>query len=142
MGKRVKGGLLGFVFLGVAAVGGIFALKFALFAVSAAGSRSADSIILEVHKGQSPNELTHLLITQGVVADGRSFIWLGRLTRQWKKIKAGEYKLAGAMSPLEIFATITSGVSVPHPITVREGENMYEVAADVEAKGLGTKVQL
>jgi UPF0755 protein len=42
------------------------------------------------------------------------------------------------MSPIEIFSTLTSGISAAHPITVREGENFYEIANDLEAKGLAS----
>jgi UPF0755 protein len=43
------------------------------------------------------------------------------------------------MTPLQIFSTLTSGVSVAHPVTIREGENMYEIATDLEHKGLAVK---
>ena len=71
---------------------------------------SQDSYIL-VHKGENPNEVTRLLMAEGVISDSKSFIWVGRLGRQWKRIKAGEYKVSPAMSPIEIFAILTSGIS-------------------------------
>ena len=43
------------------------------------------------------------------------------------------------MTPLEIFTILTSGISTTHPVTVREGENMYEIAEDLELKGLFTR---
>jgi cell division protein YceG involved in septum cleavage len=45
------------------------------------------------------------------------------------------------MSPGEIFDVITSGVSIAHPVTVREGENMYEIADDLAAKGLSVRAR-
>ena len=43
------------------------------------------------------------------------------------------------MTPLELLGVITSGISVVHPVTVREGENMYEIAADLASKRLATR---
>src|SRR4051812_33196512 len=90
-------------------------------------------IYLIVRKGQSSVEISKALASQGIVSDGKLFAWIGRLTFQWKGVKAGEYKLSPSMSPFEIFSTITSGISAAHPLTIREGENMYEIAGDLQS---------
>lgn len=102
-----------------------------------------EEVIIEIRKGQNSRELARLLVTNGVISGGdeRNLLWLGKISRQWKKIKAGEYKVSPAMTPIEIFGVITSGISVAHPVTVREGENMYEIGADLESKGLAPKVR-
>jgi UPF0755 protein len=46
------------------------------------------------------------------------------------------------MTPIEVLATITSGISIKHPVTIREGQNMYEVAAELEAKRLATQARV
>src|SRR3954462_8987071 len=120
---------------GVAVYGG----SLALYAFSAAKPGATTASIILIHKGQSPNEIAKLLETEGSIVDPGRFISVGKWTRQWKRIKAGEYKISGAMSPLELFGVITSGVSVVHPITVREGENMYEIAADLASKRLASR---
>lgn len=109
------------------------------FALTPVNSNSQEEKIIEVHKGESPNEITKNLITSGVISNGKELIWLGRLTRQWKRIKAGEYQVSAAMTPLEILSIVTSGISVSHPVTVREGENIYEISDDLAAKGLAEK---
>lgn len=109
------------------------------FAISALKPGALDSAYIQVKKGESPTELTKKLVAAGAIEDSRQFFWLGRLTRQWKHIKAGEYKVSPSMPPLEIFGIITSGISAAHPLTVREGENIFEVADDLVAKGLATK---
>ena len=43
------------------------------------------------------------------------------------------------MTPMEIYATLVSGISVAHPVTVREGENSYEIADDLASKKLVTR---
>ena len=98
-----------------------------------------NTVVLEVRKGTLPNDLARQFLLNKVIEDSRSFLLLGKLTRQWKNMKAGEYRFSAAMSPLEIFSILTSGISIPHPITIREGENIYEIAADMQTSGLTTK---
>ena len=111
---------------------------FGYTAVTPKNSSAPDDVV-EVHRSDSHAAIIKLLVSKGVIDHPTLFNWIGRVTRQWKGIKAGEYRVSAAMSPLQIFSTLTSGISIVHPITVREGENMYEVAADVEAKGLATQ---
>lgn len=108
----------------------------ALYSFSPVAAGSREAVIVEVQKGQGPREIIRALESAGVVREAENFLWLGRITRQWKSIKAGEYGLNLGMTPIEIFATITSGISIHHPVTVREGENMYEIAASVASKNL------
>lgn len=117
------------------------AIQLALFSVYPVDPQFSGTKIIEVRRGQSPTEITKSLVSQGVIQDERSFLWLGKLTRQWKKIKAGEYTMSPAQSPRQIFSIITSGISTPHPVTVREGENIYEIADDILGKGLGDRTK-
>src|SRR6185295_161588 len=99
--------LLAFI-AGAALYGG----SLALYAFSAAKPGTTTSSTILIHKGQSPNEIAKLLETEGAIMDPGRFISVGKWARQWKHIKAGEYKISGAMSPLELFGVITSGISV------------------------------
>jgi UPF0755 protein len=112
--------------------------RLTFFAFSPAHT-GAPADTIEIHKGQSNGEITRALLNKNIITDVRMFNWLGRATRNWRRIKAGEYQVSGAMTPLEIFSTITSGLSIVHPVTVREGENMYEIASDLESKKLANK---
>jgi UPF0755 protein len=134
--------LLGGIFLLVVLATGVQAGRMALFAFAPARAAASSKEVIEIHKGQGPQEIARLLASKNAVSDPKRFVWLGRLTRQWKKIKAGEYEVSPSMSPIEVFGVITSGISIPHPVTVREGENMYEIAADIESKRLAPKAQV
>jgi UPF0755 protein len=128
------------LFFIVAALGlGVVGVRLAIFATTPA--HPGLSTTIEIRKGEPIGEIARTLLSTGVISDIRWFNWLGKATRSWKKIKAGEYAVSGAMTPLQVFATITSGLSVIHPVTVREGENMYEVAADLETKNLASKAE-
>lgn len=96
--------------------------------------------IISIHKGSTSKEISKLLESKGIITSSQRFYWLGKFASFWKKIKTGEYQVSPGMTPIEIFSTLTSGISISHPITIREGENMYEVASDIESKGLGTKI--
>ena len=96
-------------------------------------------IVIEVVRGKSPNDISRTLSGMGAIENPRAFLWLGKLTRSWKHIKAGEYEVSADLAPIEIFKMLDSGISMVHPITVREGENMYEIASDLDAKGLSSR---
>jgi UPF0755 protein len=122
---------------------GYLGISFALFAFSPARAPTAPggekSAIILVKKGMSHGEIAKALVQAEVLSDAKSFNWLGRITRKWQGIKTGEYRFTSSMSPVDIFQVLNSGVSINHPVTVREGENIYEIAADIEAKGLAPK---
>ncbi len=103
---------------------------------SPAQTDNPKAMVVEVRKGENPNDLAKSLAASGVISNSKSFIWFGRLSRQWKNVKAGEYRVTSAMSPVEIFTILTSGISIAHPLTIREGENIYEIGAEMEAKKL------
>ena len=130
---------MGFIFLAVALSAVLAFGDLVLFAFKPAQPGSDKIVILEVRKGQNNLEITRSLESEGVVRDAKTFYRLGRLSRQWKNIKAGEYKVSPAMSPIQIFSILTSGISLVHQVTLREGENMYEIAADLESKRLTTR---
>ena len=136
MSLKPKRLVVGAVILGVFGIGALFAARTAFFAFAPAQPGSQVASVLEIHKGQGPNEISRMLEAAHVIQDAGSFALVGRFSRQWGKIKAGEYRVSPGMSPLEIFGVITSGISIGHPVTIREGENMYEIAADLEHKGL------
>ncbi len=128
-------GVIALIFIGLS----IPAIQLALFAFSSAQPGSSSTTLIEVNKGEAQTEIIKKLVTHGIISDGKFFLWLGKITRQWKGIKAGEYKLSPSMSPIEIFSVITSGISASHPLTVREGENIYEIADDLHLKGMSTR---
>jgi len=108
------------------------------YALSPAQPGSTSSVILEVRKNAGPGELAQLLSSKGIITSPSLFVWLGRLTRQWRRVKVGEYKLSPALNPVQVFGVITSGISVSHPLVVREGENIYEIANELSRYALIT----
>ena len=133
--RKALTALVIFLLVGLFAIGA----QFYFYATEPYQSKKTDVHYFLVKKGENPTLLSRLLEKEGVISSETRFHWLGRITRKWSHVKAGEYALSASMSPLEILSVLTSGISVSHPITVREGENIYEIAKALEEKKLGTQ---
>lgn len=117
----------------------LFALRPIRETLSSSGVESPPEAFVLVERGSTPGGVVNSLHKAGYPVDAPSLILLGRLRRSWGGLKVGEYRIAASQTPLEILDTLTSGVSVKRPVTVREGENMYEVAAAIDRAGLAPK---
>ncbi len=95
--------------------------------------------IIEVDRGQGPGAISRQLEAMQIVRNAKIFQYYGKFRGSWAKMKAGEYELSPSMTPAQIFDIFASGVSVARPFLVREGENLYEVADAIAAKGYGSK---
>jgi UPF0755 protein len=56
-----------------------------------------------------------------------------------KKLKAGEYRFVHAASGLEVFERMARGDVLVRTVVVPEGYNMFEIAAAIQAAGLGKR---
>lgn len=105
-------------------------------------SEPGAKLTLEITRGMTPLEVARILEQKEVITSAEKFLWLGKITRSWKKMKAGEYVISPSQTPFETLRIVTSGLSLQHPVTVREGENIYEIAEDLAAKKFGTVGQI
>ncbi len=110
---------------------------FFLYAFSPLGA-SHENHIIEIRRGESQKEILAALHDASIISNNNLFTLTGKIFGKWKKIKAGEYQLSERLSPLETFDLMSTGTRLPHPLTVREGENMYEIADDLLRKELIT----
>ncbi|MEN9722573.1 MAG: hypothetical protein RJB38_559 [Pseudomonadota bacterium] len=125
--------------LGVIALG-IPTVQLARFGLEPANSEGSTTTIF-VGRGMGPTELALQLEKTQTISSAKSFVLLGRVLRKWKNIKMGEYEVSPRMSPLEIFELLGSGQSIQHPITIREGENIFEIADAIERSGLTSRAR-
>ncbi|PSH03905.1 MAG: endolytic transglycosylase MltG [Acidobacteria bacterium] len=88
--------------------------------------------------GSSSRLIAAELERAGVIRNKFAFEFL-HYAMPKKKLKAGEYRFVRAANGLEIFERIARGDVVVHTVVVPEGFNMFEIAAAVEAAGLGKK---
>ena len=113
--------VLGILVAGISVA--LISFRLVTFAMMPMKPGAQEGANVELQRGDGPREITRSLIQAGAISssDLHEMLWLGRLTRKWGQVKAGEYRVTPAMTPLEIFSTITSGISIAHPLTVREG---------------------
>jgi UPF0755 protein len=88
--------------------------------------------------GSSSKTIASELQRAGVVRSGFAFELL-HYAMPDKKLKAGEYRFVRPATGLEIFERIARGDVLVRTVVVPEGYNMFEIAAAIEAAGLGKK---
>lgn len=103
--------------------------------------QNTERVTIDIVKGQTSSAISRQLEAMRVIRNQKIFFYYGKFRGSWSRVKAGEYELSPSMTPGQIFAILESGISVSHPFLVREGENSFEIAADVEAKGFGPKAR-
>ena len=94
--------------------------------------------VLLLASGSSSKAIAAQLQSAGVVRSAAAFQLLHYAFPR-RTLKAGEYRFDGAASGLRIFRRLVRGDVVIHTVVVPEGYNAFDVAAAVEASGLGKK---
>jgi peptidoglycan lytic transglycosylase G len=105
------------------------------FAQTPAGG-GQPAVMLTVMSGESLIQLSARLQAEGLITDGRRFRWLARLRGDDKRLKAGEYRLTAAMTPIRLLDVFVSGDVFLHVLTVPEGFTMAQIAAELDRQGL------
>lgn len=93
--------------------------------------------IVEIPPGRDSRAVATLLAEEGIVRDALQFRILARLHGADRRIKAGEYLLSPALSPVEILDILTSGRAMLHRLTIPEGLTIRQIAGLVAQAGLG-----
>jgi len=99
-------------------------------------------ISFELSKGMKPHEISGNLEKSGAIKAGESFFWLGKFTGSWGLIKAAEYEIPAQSTPLQIFKILKSGIGIQHPLLVKEGDNIYQIADTLAAAKFGTASEM
>ncbi len=86
--------------------------------------------------GSSSKSIAAELQRAGVVRSQLAFELLHYALPK-KTLKAGEYRFDRSASGLEVFQRMARGDVLVHTVVVPEGFNMFDIAAAVEAAGLG-----
>jgi len=120
--------------------GGFYAFKMRLlgFAQRPGERHNRNTIVVEVPRGSTPDEIAALLEDRGVITDQKSFArWL-RFDGLASSLKAGTYELSPSMSPEEIVGMLQRGRDYEVRLTIPEGLRKEEVAAIISAGGFGS----
>ena len=122
--------------IGIAA-GLFFELK--TFASTPANTSAPEPIVINVSQGQSLNKTADLLYREKLIKNGTKFVLIARLKGLDKQLKAGEYLLSAAMTPLQLLDIMVKGTVKLYKLTIPEGYNLYQIADLVETSNLGTQ---
>jgi UPF0755 protein len=88
--------------------------------------------------GWSTRHIARELKNAGVIRDTNAFLLWHYVARP-RSLKAGEYRFDHAANALQVHQRIVSGDIFKHTVVIPEGFNMFDVAATVEAAGLGSR---
>lgn len=91
-----------------------------------------EGVFVELPHGSSPRYAAYLLKRSGVVRSKLAFEIYSRRHPK-RTLQAGEYFFDHPMTGRDVFWKIAGGQIFEQPLTVREGETMFDIARDLEA---------
>jgi UPF0755 protein len=92
--------------------------------------------VVIIREGMPLNLVAAELEGGGFIRNRWIFILWARLKDYGTRIKAGEYRLSAAMTPLEIMEKLARGEIITYPVTIPEGYTLEQIAAALGDKGL------
>ncbi len=105
------------------------------------GLTSALPQLIDVSPGENFNTVAKVLEKNDIIRKPEKFKFLARVKMLDNRIKAGEYRLSAAMTPLEILKIMTDGDVFLYKITIPEGYNIYQIASILEKKGVVSETE-
>ncbi len=102
---------------------------------TAASSENVKMVIV-IEKGESLPSIMKNLTGAGLIKSETGFKLLSRLGGAHRNIKAGEYELSTAMTPIEILRALREGKVKYHFVTIPEGYRIEDIALLLEEAGL------
>lgn len=99
-------------------------------------------IVVEIPRGAGLGKVAAILESAGVVRSALGFELLARYDGVAESLRAGEYAFAANLRAREVLERLAAGTVMTHAVVVPEGLRMEEVAARIEAAGLGSAVEL
>lgn len=119
------------LFLGAALAAGAFTL-----ALLTPAQKTAKDRMVWVAKGASVKDVLRGLKEDGLLRWDKPLLLWCRLTGRGGTIKAGEYRLNGAMSPLTLLGVLERGEVVIHPVTIPEGFTAAQIGEALQREGI------
>ena len=105
-------------------------------------SLSPQETAVLIRKGRTAASVLQELEERGTIASARGIHLLGRAMRSWPRMKVGEYVIQSRMTPWQVIQVLCSGESILHSVTLREGQNMYELADELEKRGFYSRAEI
>jgi UPF0755 protein len=99
-----------------------------------------DEKFIDISKGTSTRDLAVKLEKEGVVKRGWMFL-LARALSPGTKLQAGEYRFDRPASAFDVLRKIARGDIYYMEVTIPEGQNLFDIAANVSKLKLFTEAQ-
>ena len=100
-----------------------------------------EPVLFKIEKGMTLKQVAYRLAESQLVRGPSSFRLLAYLQSKQDQIKAGEFRLSSAMTPMQILERVTSGRSILYPVTIPEGYRITEIAALLSRKGMADEAE-
>jgi UPF0755 protein len=127
--------LLGFILLAILGFGSLGAVAWKLGYFQPLGS----PINFTVQKGENFAGIAHRLQANGIISSNRALRWYVNFFATRKPLQRGEFALYTRMPVPELVKVLTEGKPIEYKFTIPEGWNIFQVADELEAKGLAKK---
>lgn len=92
-----------------------------------------EPVLLQVTPGSSVRKVAVTMQQQGLIEDGRYFVWMARLRGKASRIQSGEYLVEQGMTPSQLLENMVSGKVRQYAITLLEGWNFRQMMAEIDA---------
>ncbi len=99
-------------------------------------NRQPEAKIITIETGSTLKEIAATLEHREVISSGRRFIILNRLLGNSTGLKAGEYRIPPAATPLEIIDRLKSGKVMERRLNIPEGFTLKQIRARLGARGI------
>jgi len=87
-----------------------------------------EEVFVVIERGTPVSAIMSTLIDKGILSDSTAFKLIFKLKGGETKIKAGEYRFVGTVSPIEVYNKLVSGDIYYHRITIVEGYDIFDIA--------------
>ncbi len=104
-----------------------------------AGGQPSKEALITIEPRQHLKTTADMLCQSEIIRKPSYFYLYARVVGLARRIQAGEYLLSGAMTPRQILEIMVSGKIFLHKITIPEGYNLKEIAAEFAAAGLASE---
>lgn len=101
-------------------------------------ARATSEIVIEIPRGTSLSGVAARLEQAGVIRSSLAFALLARLQGRAGGLRAGEYAFGPELTSIDVLDRLAAGAVMTHRLVLPEGLRMEEVAARLEAAGLGS----
>lgn len=127
--------LIGFIALASLALGGTAAVAWKLGYFQPLGTQ----VTYTVQKGENFAVIARKLQASGIVTSERVLRWYVNFFATRKPLQRGEFSLYTNMPVPELVKVLTEGKPIEYKFTIPEGWNIFQIADELEAKGLAKK---